>query len=159
MPAKLDRVTLQWLAGFFDGEGCVGVYSSHEGRYHITVTISQKNYGILAEIKRLHPIFGGPYPSRTRRGSFTITVNGRRGIEFLEAIEPFLVLKADQVALAIKTVKTAWSDTSSEPWQEAFTELKRMKKEEDCKTELDVVAKQFGVNTEALEKALEKVTQ
>lgn len=98
----------QYIAGFFDGEGCVYIGLHHKGRgYHFCVSISQKKPEILYLIKN---IFGGKVDEK---GS------GRRGIcyqwratkrelikKFFDAVEPFCIVKANDIKIGREFLKT-----------------------------------------------------
>lgn len=34
-------ISLQYLAGFFDGEGCIGIYKNGEKNYYLTTQLAQ----------------------------------------------------------------------------------------------------------------------
>ena len=105
-----DELFLAWAAGFFDGEGCVLVSErKHQTVYQLFVSITQQNPAALHMLKQR---FGGSVtPDRTA----TIGYERKRGAvlcwrwkstsgvahEFLAAIEPFVVVKADQVRVAL----------------------------------------------------------
>lgn len=49
-------LTLQWLAGFFDGEGSITVYSNGSGNFYPKVTITNT---YLPTMKAIQAQFGG----------------------------------------------------------------------------------------------------
>jgi hypothetical protein len=105
-----DELFLAWAAGFFDGEGCVLVSErKNQTVYQLFVSITQQNPTALHLLKQR---FGGSVtPDRTA----TVGYERKRGAvlcwrwkstsgvahEFLAAIEPFVVVKADQVRVAL----------------------------------------------------------
>lgn len=103
---------LAWAAGFFDGEGCVLVEMSksprskggHRFRLHATVTQTS-----LPCLHKYMEEFGGKIVTN----EFT-TPNGRRwsvqyrwsvrdaqAIEFLAAIQPYSIVKYDEITVAL----------------------------------------------------------
>lgn len=93
-----------WAAGFFDGEGCVSIYS--QKRYTCArVHIVQKDIGPLL---RFQVIFG----SKERIGSVTrsnrkhryyrLTFSGQRAADVLAKMLPYLTLKREVALVALQ---------------------------------------------------------
>lgn len=108
-----DELFLAWAAGFFDGEGCVMVeMSKGEGCLHgyrtcLHTTVTQTS---LPCLQLFLERFGGSIITSENR-----TPNGRRwavqhrwvarnetALAFLQAVEPFVVVKKEQVQAALK---------------------------------------------------------
>ena len=92
---------IQYIAGFFDGEGCICLSDSkYEGyhSYHLKTTIAQNNKEILVEIQK---IFGGKvYHSRAK--AYFLAIQKKTEVKiFLESILPFLILKKKQAEIAL----------------------------------------------------------
>jgi len=108
-----DTLFLAWAAGFFDGEGSVLVEMSKEARcrhgfrtsLHANVTQTS-----LPCLQLFAERFGGSILTSENR-----TPNGRRwavqyrwivrneaALSFLEAVEPYVVVKKEQVRAALK---------------------------------------------------------
>ena len=109
---KLSKTELAYMAGFFDGGGCVGIYKSkrcYKGKQKESLVlqcyISQTNPSIL---ERFRDAFGGSIRAETRhlkpnwRVSWTWHIASVKARSFLETIEPYLVLKYEEVELAIR---------------------------------------------------------
>lgn len=100
-------MSLGYLAGFFDGEGSVGIYGST--RYNLRVCINQVvNSDSTVLFDELVKNFGGAlyYPKRTRlhhKQAVSWTAYGEAAMPFLIAIRPYLRLKMRQVDIV-----TAW---------------------------------------------------
>jgi len=109
----MDPLFLAWAAGFFDGEGCVLVEQSKESRckhgirtsLHATVTQTS-----LPCLQKYLEAFGGSIST-----SEYITPNGRRwsvqyrwsvrnekAVNFLMAIQPYSIVKAEQILVALR---------------------------------------------------------
>lgn len=97
-------ISPEWLAGFFDGEGNVGITVSGKRRHCIVrLSLVNTNYEILQEIQ----IDYGGYLSRRENKNkphwkpfCSLTWTNCRAAEFLKIVGPHIVLKKQQVALA-----------------------------------------------------------
>src|SRR3990167_2007741 len=90
-------ISLEYLAGFFDGEGCVNISKNHQ----LTVTAAQNDTEVL-EILKAH--FGGSVTVVNRCGRWTLW--GEAMKPMLLAILPFLIVKKAQVQVAIAFIDT-----------------------------------------------------
>lgn len=107
-----DKLFLAWAAGFFDGEGCVLVEMSKESRckhgirtaLHATVTQTS-----LPCLKLFLEKFGGiivANENKTPQGrrwsvQYRWSVKNDDAIRFLKQIQPYCVVKKEQVDVAI----------------------------------------------------------
>lgn len=101
-------LNISYVAGFFDGEGCVGTRrSGHPPHYgwtahaQITQNCSAQADELLLEIKGE---WGGSLTLMNRersRVAWNWQVSGRKALTFLQDIRPHLRLKAEQAELAI----------------------------------------------------------
>jgi hypothetical protein len=110
-----DTLFLAWAAGFFDGEGCVLVSerfskSGGESSFQLYVTVTQQDTAALYEIQER---FGGSVtPDKAalkgygrKKGTFLVWRWKSTSIvayNFLKAIEPYSIVKAPQIAIALK---------------------------------------------------------
>lgn len=95
---------LAYIAGIFDGEGCVNFTKS--GKYKalvIRASIVNTNLEVLEYIKS---IFVNGIIIRTDhrrfphwKPSFRLDYSNRHAVRFVEAIEPWLIIKADQAVI------------------------------------------------------------
>jgi hypothetical protein len=106
---QIGRITPQWLAGFFDGEGCITAWIDRKDyRKHIfmrvSVELSQKNELLMGAIHSLYPEANlCRCISRFRGKKFTawkLVWHGKKAIRFLADIIPFLICKKDRAELA-----------------------------------------------------------
>ncbi len=112
---KLTKSTKAYLAGFFDGEGCI--YASYNRnphparknasppRYYIAATVTNTHYPILALFKAF---FGGgiSYKSDDSKCAHW-RVSARDDLTyFLTAIQPYCIVKAEQIKIALVFLKT-----------------------------------------------------
>lgn len=86
-----------YLAGFFDGEGCVSctIYGS------LSVSVGQ-HANSSAVLLRFQRRFGGNIAYKQTRNMAYWNISGSSAARFLEAVLPFLVVKRKQSELAIK---------------------------------------------------------
>ena len=93
-----------WAAGFFDGEGCVGVYHN-QGRYVLSVSVSQ---GRREPLEILLAMFGGSIQRDYRpggyngKGTYSWRISGNKAAKALKAMLPFLVVKLAQAEVALE---------------------------------------------------------
>ena len=110
----------QYIAGFFDGEGSIGVYRNGRGNFHLRTQLTQNvlpsSEALLSGLKER---FGGNLArmrsSIYRRGeAFNWQLNGTVAAQFLRTIRPYLVLKAEQADVAM-----AWQEAKPAPQRDA----------------------------------------
>lgn len=101
-----------YIAGFFDGEGCVGVY----GRGH-QITISQKDKSVLVAIQTFTDSEGirshlRGYPSRTSGKMHCIVITAKPDLEkFISKVLSYSIVKRDalmSMSEALKNVHSFW---------------------------------------------------
>ena len=105
----MDDISVEYLAGFFDGEGCIGVYPSKGSNgyvtYNLIVTVGQVDPLVIGH---LHRKYGGSlqFQERSkkikdRQDAWYWRVSGRKAEKFLRAVFPYLIGKKPQVELAL----------------------------------------------------------
>ena len=111
MPNK-DALFLAWAAGFFDGEGCVMVEVSKSPRCRsglrtsLHATVTQTSVPCL---ELFRDTFGGSVntfrhttPNSSRWAvQYTWSARNKTAIEFLRDIQPYSVVKAEQIKEAL----------------------------------------------------------
>ncbi len=106
---NLRKADLAYMAGFFDGEGCINLArrTKRGKRCRIHISISNTNEWV---IQWFHFNFGGSivFEDRTSENPnwqnvwrWSIT-SGQQALRFLQAISPYLILKKPQAELAVK---------------------------------------------------------
>jgi len=106
----LERLTPQWLAGFFDGEGCVTVTMSGVRNPRVMVSITQQDYNLLYAIwkKFCEPSTGCLYqpvrknPRGNEHPVWMLHFTGKSCRPILEAIRPYVILKRKLVEWGIE---------------------------------------------------------
>jgi hypothetical protein len=98
----------EWLAGFFDGEGCVYLQASFRRnrklpRFSLQVCITQNDQNILEKIKSE---YGGQVYKHSGKRCYRWRVVSVSALKFLEVMLPYVLIKKEQVVLAIQFAKT-----------------------------------------------------
>jgi hypothetical protein len=107
-----NKLTLQWLAGFFDGEGSVSL-RRHGNNWALRVNLTQANYPLLAAIAAKYGASYGPYTKnrRTKSGKESIVyeigwANREALKKILQLLDGVVVAKERQVKLALEFLET-----------------------------------------------------
>lgn len=98
----------QWLAGFFDGEGCVYLQMRYRRDriapcFGLQVCITQNDKVILDEIQKE---YGGTVYRHSGRRCYRWRDTGASTLRFFSDIQPYLKIKKSQVDLAIEFVNS-----------------------------------------------------
>lgn len=98
-------ITREYIAGFFDGEGSIGIYHKNNKQFHLRIQLTQNKDIVSTELFRVFTdVFGGNLSEqKTLSGGvkYNWQLNSDKAVKFLEEIEPFLVLKKTQAQIAI----------------------------------------------------------
>lgn len=97
---------LAYLAGVFDGEGTVGAYRIREGGdYSLKVAVAMTEPAAIALLLNEFPT--GKLSVRQKKTypnakpQVVVTFNGLQSYDFLTAIKPYVIIKWEQVKLAL----------------------------------------------------------
>jgi len=164
--------TDSYLAGFFDGEGCIGLYKNGGKSFHLRIQLVQNESRIVTDMfQQLQARFGGNFRghrSASGRSKYNLQLNSDKAVCFLTAIQPYLRLKRLEAELAIlwhaSRPKVARGEKgriqSYPPEQQAFdariAELIRTLKRRDsseillARPDLRAAALQLGISEERL---------
>jgi hypothetical protein len=99
-----------WLAGFFDGEGCITSSSVYQkGKYeifprvYIQISITQKDRNILEKIQNE---YGGTI-HKDNKNCFHLRITGKKNMKnILLSIYPYSICKKEQIELALEFIET-----------------------------------------------------
>ena len=107
-----NETFLAWAAGFFDGEGCALVSNRNNNKFHLLfTTVTQQDPTALHLLKQR---FGGNVtPDKTaasncykRKGGVVLVwrwkASSAIAYQFLKQIEPYTIVKAEQVRVALE---------------------------------------------------------
>jgi hypothetical protein len=100
------ELSLPYLAGFFDGEGSIGIYTNGQRsgrtlRVQITQTVTPHSTELLTAMRDR---WGGslcPFNRALRRNAWNWQASATNGYVFLRDVRPWLFLKADQADVAL----------------------------------------------------------
>lgn len=121
---------MAYLAGFFDGEGCVRLKRSYQGQnnFYLTVQVSNSDRLVLEDFKTM---FGGSVTLRGRSKNFDMFMwecHTANAGDFLRAMQGFLRTKRPQAIYAL-AVHDNLVNMTFEQRMEAHDKLSAMKKE------------------------------
>lgn len=129
----LPRITLEWLAGFFDGEGSVIVQLSYDLYANAGITITQKDPKILFLIMMKYGGDGelNAYTGANNAKCARWRVRGKTAEKFLKDIAPFVIVKRRQVEKALQLISLIGKSdkTSLETRKTLMEEIKVLNKE------------------------------
>lgn len=108
-----EEIDFRWLAGFFDGEGSVGVYyrkphnHSPNGEYFLRCQITQNNEPFIRWLAsktdgnvRYQP--RPKNPTTSFGDAYVVYWTHRKAEKFLKLIAPYCIHKSEEIALAFK---------------------------------------------------------
>jgi hypothetical protein len=91
---------LAYIAGFFDGEGCVGIRKPSKTATHSAyATIGQNRPEVLRQIQVQ---FGGNLRYAPQNHVWNYQLSARKAIAFLKAIEPYTIVKKQEILLVLQ---------------------------------------------------------
>jgi hypothetical protein len=100
--ARLRGGEAAYLAGFFDGEGCVGAGETN-GRVVASIQITQKAPDVLRELQELTGLGHITQMRRPPRELWAWRMYARSDVEaFGRLVMPWTKIKRDQLALAVE---------------------------------------------------------
>ena len=98
-----DEITSVYMAGFFDGEGCIGLSrrKRSEGwtEYTVRLSIGQNDGAIMDWLK---DNFGGMLFNVKRDGSYMWVATNKVAYTILKRITPYLKYKKPQAEIALR---------------------------------------------------------
>jgi len=95
------NLTWAYIAGFFDGEGCAGIYQrnpKHNSGRVILCSIAQKAVPVLEAIRAFLSVQGisanlNPQRGRGPNPIGVLQISAKQAVKFLNAVLPYLVVK------------------------------------------------------------------
>ena len=129
MPTYVDSELLldAYLAGFFDGEGCIALAGGSDQRVtrYVRINIAQKCLPLLEVIQKR---FGGKISKAN--GCYSLFFyKGEEIVRLLKAMLPHLVLRLKEASIAL-LIAEATKSGKGHPQLTAFEQLYRLKLEE-----------------------------
>lgn len=101
------KMTWEYIAGFFDGEGTIAKFNN--GICHYAIAITQANEEVLQEIKKFLK-FGHVYVIKKRKvnwkDAWILRISDNRQVLFfLKNVLPFLIVKRDKATKTVLILK------------------------------------------------------
>ncbi len=142
----MTKYSNQYLAGFFDGEGCIGLRGNPSSIKYVTYSlvlcipqlVSRNSTELFRVLKKR---FGGRLYKRSwakrRRPCYQYMIFGEDAVLFLQRLRPHLVFKAAQADVAIQWFqnRSPWRPRNGQPrfrWsakdEKVALKLKQMKR-------------------------------
>lgn len=132
-PAWQTPTELAYMAGFFDGEGYVGISSDKPAwkkggvYYRMRVNVTQKDPTVLLNFKN---IYGGTL-TKGNDGVWKWYIDGKKACAFLSDIMPYLIIKKEQAKLALEfsslNTGKGKSTKAKERQEEIYEKVKELK--------------------------------
>lgn len=139
------KVSLDYLAGFFDGEGTVGVYRLQTGfRLRCSVANTER-----VAVDVFHERYGGKIRSRHYRNdlkwkpAWIWELDFRNAVVFLEEMLPYLIVKKLQAQIALELYKLVPPRSPRGQRQEKY---KRLTKEDRAQRAKDVITREVMID-------------
>jgi len=100
------HVTEEWLAGFFDGEGCIGLQRQGIYGYYARLQLVQKDREILENIQA---VFGGHLHHcagpKTKYKTWRLAWHGKDAVQLAARLLPYSRCKQDQFTTFLEGVQ------------------------------------------------------
>lgn len=114
MATNKKELDIRYLAGFVDGEGCIGITRTKNGlagnnyRYFPYLAINNTNYEILQRIKTMYPKGRKIAEVRNHTGKpiFSLRIDGNELVNILQDLIPHLIEKKKQAELVLDFKKS-----------------------------------------------------
>ena len=150
----LERLTPQWLAGFFDGEGCITVTMSGVNNPRVMMSITQSDYNILHAIwiTFVEPGTGCLFkpvrknPRGKENPCWLLHFTGKSCLPILRVIRPHVILKRKLVEWGIEMAELTLTQGATgrgrlpEPILKRRHELMRLVKAENSSHKVDLAS-------------------
>lgn len=121
-----------YIAGFFDGEGCVSCAWNHREDkikgFHLTIANTNKT-----QLEWLQSLFGGAITTKEHKDnknktSYWLQICGDNALNLICAILPHSKIKSRQLALAFSFFASKEKGRTTEANRFLYTELRRLNK-------------------------------
>lgn len=121
---------IAYIAGFFDGEGCVRIKKANQGgnSYYLIAHITNTNPVIL---KKVQDLFGGNTRLQEKgrnKPIYNWYITSSEANDFLKTLQPFLIEKKSQAELGIKFHENKEKMTPKEK-EKSYQKMRDMKLE------------------------------
>jgi hypothetical protein len=112
--SERPNTAIAYIAGILDGEGCVQIQKCKlhnreiNQTYKLQVRISNTDLRLINYINSIYPayIYNSSEKRTNRKRQFVWHINGKKAGLFLSETMPYLIVKKQQVVLALDFLKT-----------------------------------------------------
>ncbi len=108
---KINKTTLNYLSGIFDGEGCICLSKSHENnrpRYRVELSISMNDRISLEVFQKYFGgninIGNGKRHNRIAHDCYVLKYSTQKTKEILTKLLPYLLIKKEQAKIALEFI-------------------------------------------------------
>lgn len=127
------NITDKYIAGFFDGDGCVVINKIMSHRrwltYALMCAVSNKNYDV---IKLIRHNYGG-YIYKNSEDCYLLSISGRKVVVFLNNIVDYTIIKKQQIKIGLEFVEKCCGTRgikANQLREQYYIRLKQMKRDE-----------------------------
>lgn len=127
----MKKIDLAYVAGIIDGEGCIGLYLSKKSSYYfIQVAVHMTNEWMITWLSNNFSGSKNVYTHYRKRANckpeWAWNITGKKALEFLELIYPYLKLKKAEAEIAINFQRRKPFRKSLTNGQAAIAEAQRI---------------------------------
>lgn len=102
---------IRYLAGFFDGEGSVGVYKNSDKkgyclRFQLTQNVTPQSKLIVDYLVSTYGVSVNVQNTLSGKKKYNIALSGAKAVPLLTDLLPHLILKKEQVEIALNWQKS-----------------------------------------------------
>mgnify|MGYP001573491374 CR=1 FL=1 len=124
---ELDKSAIRYsyIAGIFDGEGCVSIYKGKSG-FRVQVSIEMRD---PHAIKYIASILNIRVIKKERDDEnhvmYCVQMNNTKSLKFLNMVYPYLRVKKEQAMVAIKMLKYKSGVAPNDPFHKRIKKFKK----------------------------------
>ncbi len=103
----MKQTDLAWIAGFFDGEGCISITQRRGGNvFQLRLNIVQRDPQPLVRVKEI--LGYGRVRQKSDEGCWMYLITSNEDLEdFIQKMKPYSLVKSSQLLLAEEYLSTA----------------------------------------------------
>jgi len=128
----MNKKNLAYIAGLFDGEGCISIYQKTDRSYHLGVELAMGFEYIPKWLRFAYGGYIGIAPAGKggrKRPSYKWRLEDRAAESFIKSIVPYLIVKRAEAELALKFMQNRCSPSGyrrKTPEQKVLQEAQRI---------------------------------
>ena len=132
MQKEIPETFKKYLAGFFDGDGSIGIEKQQKNGYCLRIKFSQSNINLLEEFQKYYPylkIYTGRARNNNQRPQYELRAAGIQIQPLINDLLKYSILKYEQLLEAQKMFQFINIKNTTQQKQEIYENLKKLKKE------------------------------